>query len=443
MFEGEEMQQKRVVIVGGGFAGMSCARALIRDSAIHVTLIDKNNYSNFTPLLYQVATSAMYTESVATPLRHFFEGSANIDIKMAQVNAIDLQNKIVHTEDGESYQGDFIVLALGSIVNFFNTTGAEQYSFPLYNLVDAERLRSRIIAVFEDADRNRQLIEQGILNFVIVGAGPTGIEIAGAIADMLNIALPKEFSIQILNKACVHLVDHSSHVLAPFSKESQDYAAKILRERHVLLHLGLLVNEIAPDHVLLSNGDKINTRTVIWAGGLKAAALAENEKISRGHGDRINVLPDLSLEGFPNIYALGDIANIPGPGGEALPQLASVAKQSGYWAARNILAQINEKQPTPFRYVDKGIMAMIGKNAAIAEIGKQRRELKGFMSYLAWLGVHLTLLWTARQRIGTFLAWVWDFFAHAPVFQMLDRSDSARINWGKRINVKENKDVAK
>lgn len=246
---------------------------------------------------------------------------------------------------------------------------------------------------------------------------------------MLNIALPKEFYDLSLKKASVYLVDANHAVLAPFSKESQDYAAAILKKRGVNLHLGLLVKEVSQDGVVLSNGEKILTKTIIWAGGLKAADLASHCGLSQGHGGRLNVLTDLTVEGFPTIYAPGDFANVPGSDGKSLPQLASVAKQSGEWVARNILDQIEGKPRSPFQYSDKGIMAMIGRNAAIAEIGTKRRELKGFFAYCAWLGVHLSLLSTIRQKIGTCIEWVWDYFGHIPTLQILDREESARIKW--------------
>jgi len=431
------MNKKKVLIVGGGFAGMNCASKLIKDPHIHVTLIDKNNYHNFTPLLYQVATSALSVNDVATSFRRYFQGRANMDIKMAHAISLDPKKGVVSTAEGEVYQADFIVLAAGSVVNFFNTRGAEQYSFPLYNLIHAEKLRSRIIAVFEDADRNPNLIDQGALNFVIVGAGPTGTEVAGAISDMLNTALPKEFSDLALKKASVYIVDGNHVVLHAFSNESQAYAAKVLMSRGVRLNLGLLVKEVTEEYVLLSNGDKILTKTIIWAGGLKAASLADQCSLPQGHGGRITTNPELTVEGFPTIYALGDFADILASDGQSLPQLGSVAKQSGEWAAANILNQIAGKPTRPFKYDDKGIMAMIGRNAAIAEIGTKRRELKGFIAYLAWLGVHASLLSTLGQKAGSIIQWIWNYFSCVPSLQILDREDSARINWNDQVKVKE------
>ncbi|MBS0654750.1 MAG: NAD(P)/FAD-dependent oxidoreductase [Verrucomicrobia bacterium] len=419
--------QTRVVIVGGGFAGMSTAHKLVQQRGIHVTLIDKNNYHQFTPLLYQVATSAISIDNVATTFRSYFEGKSNIDIKMAKVCSIDPKTLTVHTEEGESYQGDVLVLAAGSVVNFFDTTGAMENSFPLYNLNDAERLRSRIILAFEEADRNPKLIDEGVLNFVVVGAGPTGTEIAGALADMINISLPKEYADLALTKAKIYLVDYSHAVLSAFSEESQKYAAETLHKRGVQLRLGLLVRSVTDRYALLSSGEKIASKTIIWAGGLQAAQLAQECGLVQGHGGRIEVQPDLTIKGFPSIYALGDFANMPG----RLPQLASVAQQSGYWTADNIIATKKGKPRKAFQYKDKGIMAMIGRNAAVVEVGKKRRELTGFFAFLTWLSVHSVLLSTLRQRIEALMQWSCGYFSKNNDFQTIDRIKDAHIIWKK------------
>ena len=423
------MNQKHVVIVGGGFAGMACVRKLVDHQHIRITLIDKNNYHEFKPLLYQVATSALATEDIATTFRQFFRGKHNLDIKMAEAIAVDPHTRTVKTKEGESYQGDFLVLAAGSVVNFFNTANAAQYTFPLYTLFDSERLRSRIIAVFEDTDRNPNLIDQGALNFVIVGAGATGTEIAGALADMFKQALPAEFLDLAVRKANIYLVDGGHAVLGAFSEESQLYATHILQQRGVKLVLGNLVKEVATDHVILSDGSKILTRTIIWAGGLKAASFAEQCGLPQGHGGRIDVQSDLTVTGFPNIYALGDFANIKGSNGKFFPQLASVAQQCGNWTAKNILAETEGKTRSPFQYDDKGVMAMIGRNAAIAEIGKKRRQFQGIPAFVTWLLVHAVLLPSMRQRLTSLFSWSWNYFGKTNALQVLDNANAANIEW--------------
>jgi NADH dehydrogenase len=419
----------KVVIVGGGFAGLNCARHLVKHKQVHVTLIDKNNYHEFTPFLYQVATSSLSPAAAASAFRNCFAGEPNIDIKMANVVSLDPHTRTVVTAEGQSYSGDFLVLAAGSVVNFFKTPGADQYSFPLYNLIDAERLRSRMIRAFEDADREPRRINEGVLNFVIVGAGPTGTEVAGAIADMINRALPKEFHDLALNRAKIYLVNHGPTVLGAFSGESQTYASTILHERHVELRMGQLVEKITDDGVELSNGEKILSKTVIWAGGLKASPLADHCALPQGHGGRIPVTPTLTVNGFSRLYGLGDFAIITGADGKPLPQLAAVAKQTGKCAAENIIAQIENRAPAPFRYDDKGIMAMIGKHAAVVEIGTKRREVKGLLAYWTWLGVHLTLLATLSQKVQACIDWLLDLFGRTSAFQLLDRDDGTQIVW--------------
>jgi NADH dehydrogenase len=423
------VKQKHVVIVGGGFAGLACARKLAKSDAVRVTLIDKNNFHQFQPLLYQLATCELGTDDVATSLRQALHGHPNVDVKMEEVTNANPATRTVDTRQGESYQGDYLVLAAGSQANFFGTTGAAENAFPLYAVEEAQRLRSRILTVFEDADRNPQLLERGALNFVVVGGGPTGTELAGALADMIRGAMMEECGDLAVKRAQIYLVDHGSSLLGAFSEKAHAYAARVLRRKGVEIRLGISVKAVAPDHVLLSDGTSIQTRTVVWAGGLMAAPLAANAGVPQGHGGRIEVRPDLTVEGFPGVYALGDFANIPGADSKSLPQLASVAQQCGEWAAKNILAEIAGEERTAFQYHDKGIMAMIGRDAAVAEIGKKRHELDGPIAFAAWLGVHALLMSGVRQRIEAFVNWAWTYFSRSRPIQVLDRSDVRRIDW--------------
>jgi NADH:ubiquinone reductase (H+-translocating) len=420
---------KHIVIVGGGFAGLSCAQELAMDPGARVTLIDKNDYHQFQPLLYQVATSALSPSDVTFMLRGVLRNNTNVDVKMGEVTSIDLKTRTVTTAQGQTYQGDFLVLAAGSRPNFFGTPGAEANTSPLYSLQDAEMLRSRILAVFEAVDRDHSLLELGALNFVIVGAGPTGTEIAGALADMIDDTLKSEYRDLPVKQAKILLVNHSEAVLTAFTEKSQRYAARMLEKRGVQLRLGLRVEEVDPGFVRLSDGTKILSHCVIWAGGLKASAISEKMGTQPGHGGRVDVQPDLTLAGFPGVYALGDFANIKGSDGKPLPQLASVAKQSGKWCAKNIFADIQDRTREPFRYNDRGIMAMIGRNAAVAEMGEGRHELEGAIGFAAWLGVHITLLSTNRARLETFVEWAWDYFGRVRCAQILDRTVEARIDW--------------
>jgi NADH dehydrogenase len=429
----ERNSTKHVVIVGGGFAGLHCARKLAPHPGVRITLLDKNNYQQFQPLLYQVATALLSPNDIAFNLRTTLGGHPNVDVKMTEVVSVDPNTHIVQTAQGHQYQGDFLVLAAGSQANFFGTPGAAEHSYPLYSLHDAERLRSRILAMFESVDRDPSLVAKGALNFVIVGCGPTGVETAGAFGDMLQAGLRsgdrKVFKDLPLDQTQILLVDGGHAVLNAFTPKAQTYAAKMLEERGVRVRLGTRVKEVGNGHVVLSDGTRIPTHTVIWAGGLKATPFSNELPIKTGHGGRIDVQTDLTVPGFKGVYALGDFANIAGKDGKPLPQLASVAEQSGKWCARNILLDIAGKPRDSFRYLDKGIMAMIGRNAAVAEVGEHRHELQGTIAFAAWIGVHAALLSSTRAKIEAFVEWAWEYFGGSRGDAILDRSEELQIDW--------------
>ena len=422
-----------VVIVGGGFAGLHCARKLAVDPHVRITLLDRNNYAQFQPLLYQVATGVLAPSNIAFNLRAMLRSHPNVDVKMAEVVSVDLNTRVVQTAQGDKYQGDFLVLATGSQANFFGTPGAEKNSYPLYSVNGAERLRSRILAMLESAERDPSLAEKGALNFVIVGAGPTGTELAGAFGDVLQSSVKKKpgrtYANLAAERAQILLVDGGHAVLSAFSPHSQTYAAKMLQERGVQIRLGTRVKEVQHGDVTLSDGTRIPTHTVIWAGGLEAASLSRNLGIKTGHGGRVDVEADLTVAGFTRVYALGDFANIESKDGRPLPQLGSVAEQSGKWCAKNIRMDIAGKPKEPFHYVDKGIMAMIGRNSAVAEVGEHRHELRGAVAFAAWLGVHTALLFSTRARIEAFVEWAWDYFGGSRGSAILDRAEEFQIDW--------------
>ncbi len=422
--------EHHVVIVGGGFAGVGCARTLARHDDVRVTLIDRNNYHQFQPLLYQVATSQLAPSDVAYSLRKLFNDDQNVEVKLAEVAEIDPLTHTVTVADGERFTGDAVVLAAGSQPNFFRTPGADQHAFPLYCLDDAQRLRSRILSVFEQADRDPSLIDAGALNFVVIGGGPTGVELAGALADLIHETMAAEYHGLAVEAAQIHVVDLGHTLLGPFSDRAHDYVAKVLGRKGVRLHLGVAVTEIGPGHVTLADGTTIQTRCVVWGGGIRAPELAAAAGVAQGRGGRIDVLPDLTVDGAPGFYAIGDVANIPSPDGATHPQLGSVALQSGTWAADNLLADFAGKPRKPFHYHDKGIMAMIGRGAAIAEVGAHRHELHGVIAFSAWLGVHAALMTGVRNRVDAFVNWGSDYFTKQRGPQVLDRSDAARIDWG-------------
>jgi NADH dehydrogenase len=415
----------RVVVVGGGFAGVACARKLAASKDLHVTLIDKNDYHQFQPLLYQVATSMLAAGDIAYPLRKIAAEYDGFEAKRGEVVAIDPVARTVTTATGETFAGDYIVLAAGSQPNFFGTPGAE-HAFPLYSLDDADRLRTRIVQAFEEADRDPHLVDEGAIDFVVVGGGPTGVEVAGALSEMINSTMVHEFP-ALAPRAKVRLVDHGKELLKMFAEKGHAYAARVLEKDGVELLLGTGVKAIGPGHVTLSDGSTIKTRCVIWGGGLMAAPIAGTAGLPQGRGGRIDVQPDFTVAGFPGVLVIGDIANIQDKDGKTHPQLGSVALQSGSWAAKTILADRAENTAKPFSYLDKGTMAMIGRGAAVAQV--KGVELHGKLAFVAWLGVHSALMTGGSNRVGAFKSWAQDYFGKDRAPQALDRSGTPRMVW--------------
>jgi NADH dehydrogenase len=415
----------RVIVVGGGFAGVACARDLAKHDDVEVKLIDKNDYHQFQPLLYQVATSMLAAADIAYPLRRIAAEYDGFVAKRGEVTAIDPAAKTVSTATGETYSADYIVLAAGSQPNFFKTPGAE-HAFPLYSLDDANSLRTRIVQAFEEADRDPDRIEDGALDFVIVGGGPTGVEVAGALSEMINTTMLHEFP-ALAPRARVHIVNHGNALLAMFADKGHAYTARILEKDNVDLQMGTGVTEIGPGHVTLSDGSVIKTRCVVWGGGLMAAPIAATSGLPQGRGGRIDVGPDFTVAGFPGMLVIGDIANIPEKDGKTYPQLGSVALQSGSAAAKTILADRQGQQPKHFSYFDKGTMAMIGRGAAIAQV--KGVELHGKVAFAAWLGVHAALMTGGSNRVDAFKSWAEDFFGSQRAPQALDRSGTPRMQW--------------
>src|SRR3954447_11460773 len=276
--------QHEVVVVGGGFAGLGAARRLAKHDDVHVTLLDRNNYHQFQPLLYQVATSQLAAADISYSLRKLFRGCENVDVKMAAAASVDPSTRTVVTTDGDSFTGDAVVLAAGSQPNFFRTPGADEHAFPLYSLDDAQRLRSRIIGVFEEADRDPSLLDRGALNFVVVGGGPTGVETAGALADMVKDTMSVEYRDLAVTAAQIHIVDLGPALLGPFSESAHEYVAKVLGRKGVRMHLGVAVTEVGAGHVSLADGTTIPTRCVVWGGGIMAPAIASAAGVSQARG---------------------------------------------------------------------------------------------------------------------------------------------------------------
>jgi NADH dehydrogenase len=299
----------------------------------------------------------------------------------------------------------------------------------LYSGVDATRLRNRILQVFEDADLDPSRIESGALNFVVVGGGPTGVETAGSLADLVFHVMAERYHDLDVQRARIVLIDHADVILKPFSNRGHEYASDVLTDKGVELMLGASVAEVDPDKVVLADGRTIQTHCVVWAGGLETRTFDGLGSLPKSRTGRINVVEDLSVEGYPRMYVVGDGSNALDKHGQPYPQLASVALQAGMAAATNIVSSIAGKPTEAFRYRDKGIMAMIGKRAAIAELGSQRREIRGWIAFIAWLSVHAWLMGSTRARIDAFISWAWDAFSHNRGPAIIDDPNLPPIDW--------------
>jgi NADH dehydrogenase len=428
------MSGPSIVVLGGGLAGVAAAKGLGRHG-LPVVLVDHHDYHQFQPMLYQVATAQLPAEDIARPLRTIFAEHPSVEVVTAHVETAKLSDRSLTFTDGQTRGGDFLVVAAGARPNFFGIPGAAQHSYPLYSVADAERLRLHLQHILrgaqsDDGPEADPADAPGALDIVVVGAGATGVETAGATAELLR-AFAREGRLR--RTAQVVLVDRGKALLPQFSPKAHDYAYEKLTEAGVQVRLGVGVASVRPDGVDLDDGTAIPTRTVVWAGGEAAADIVQAAGMPPGRGGRIDVRPDLRVPGLPGVYAVGDVANIPdGSSGSqaALPQLGSVAQQAGGWAAANILREIDGKEPHPFHYKDKGIMAMIGRNAAVAEVGRHRHQVEGPVAFAAWLGVHAMLLSGVHSKSDAFLSWAWDYFDrdHAAVVE--SHAAPQRIAWG-------------
>jgi len=401
-----------VVVLGGGLAGVGCAHRL-GDEGIRVTLVDRNDYHQFQPLLYQVATSQLPAEDIARPHRTIFREHPTVEIRTADVATIDVANRTLTLSDGDRITGTHLVIAAGARPEYFGIPGAAEHAFPLYSVADAERLRRHLQSTIHTGSESA-----GALDIVVVGGGPTGVEITGALTELMAALVATE---RISKPGTITVVDRGKTLLGAFSKKSHKYARKRLTEHGADPRLGTGVAAVHADRVEFDDGSTISTRTVIWGGGESAASVVGSATgLPTGRGGRIDVRPDLGVDGHPHVYAIGDVANIPTKDGSTLPQLGSVAQQSGVWAADNILRELHGDKAKPFHYKDKGIMAMIGRNAAVAEVGKRRHQMEGPLAFAAWLGVHAMLLSGAHSKADAFMSWAWDYF---------DRDHAATVEW--------------
>jgi NADH dehydrogenase len=411
MTDDREAARARVLILGGGFAGVGAARKLAKADA-DVVLIDAHDYHTFQPLLYQVATDLLDTSACGHPLRDLFHEQRNAVVHQARVNGVDLVKRRVVFDELGPLDYDYLVLGLGAEVNFFGTDGAAEHAFPMYTLSDAVRLRQRVLLKWEAADRDPALVDDGALNVVIVGGGPTGIESAGALAELYRGNFAKDYPTLPADTARLILVEAGPELLPMFKPAIRRYTKEALEKRGVEVLLGEKVSSIGPTRVTLASGQVLEAHTLVWGAGLQASPIAESLRIDLERGNRIAVEPDLSLAGHPEVFAAGDIAWITDTKtGDVLPQLGSVALQSGERVGENIARRLEGEETEPFAYHDKGTMATIGRGAAVVQF-RGGRTLKGKAAVLAWGTVHLALLSTGEDRAKAVVDWTWSMFTH-------------------------------
>jgi NADH dehydrogenase len=411
-----------VVVLGGGFGGVGAVRKL-GGTDVDVTVVDKHDYHTFQPMLYQVATDLLETSACGHPLRDLFHDQPNVTVHEATVSAVDLDRREVRFTDLAPVTYDHLVLGLGATAAFFGVDGAAEHAFPLYTLPDAVRLRDHVLRRWEAADREPALVDDGAVTVVIVGGGPTGIESAGALAELFHTNFAKDYPGIPQDRARIVLVEAGDALLSMFRSDIRSYTARALADRGVEVMLGETVASIAPTRVTLASGTEIPAHTVIWGAGLHANPIADGLGVDLRHGGRVPVEPDLSLASHPEVFAVGDIAWITDARtGDVLPQLGSVALQAGERAGKNIARLVDGKDTEPFAYHDKGTMATIGRGTAVVQ-SQGGHTLKGRTAFLAWGAVHLALLSTGEDRAKAVVDWAWAGFTHERSGRISVRTD--------------------
>jgi NADH dehydrogenase len=411
----------RVVIVGGGFGGLSCARELA-DTPVDVVLVDRRDYHQFTPLLYQVATALLTAPDISYPFRAAFRDAPNLGFRQAAAGGFDLERQVVRTAASGELPYDYLVLATGAENDYFGNQALAAHTLSMKTLPQAQRLRNHVLACLERAAQSEDEAERRRwLTFVVVGAGPTGVEFTGALVELLKLVLGREYRELSPALARVVLVEGTPAVLPPFPTRLGRYARRALERRGVEVLTTALVEDASDDGVRLSDGRVIPSRTIVWSAGVRPSEPIDIVDAPRSRSGRLATDPWLRLPDHPTAFAIGDLASVQGPGGE-LPMLSPPAMQEGRYVARAILDDVRGTgRGAPFRYRDRGTMAVIGRNAAVARL--PRLELTGLLGWLAWLTVHLYYLIGFRNRLVVLLNWAWDYVRKDRPIRMITTSD--------------------
>jgi NADH:ubiquinone reductase (H+-translocating) len=405
----EARRQPRVVIVGAGFGGLRAARRL-RNQDVDVVLIDRQNFHTFLPLLYEVASAGLDAGDIAQPVRAILPRASNVRFRMANVERIDADRRSVITSAGE-VEYDYLVMAAGSTTNYFGMRSAQEHALPLRDLFHAARVRNQILHSFERAVIVRDRDERDrLMTIVIVGGGPTGVELAGALAELKRHVLPRDYPDLDVSRARVILLEATDRLLSAMPPRLQRRALEQLRSLGVEVWLNTTVSDVSERGVTLADGRMLPSSNVVWVAGVRGETVGESLGAGLGAGGRVRVLPTLQVPGHPELYVLGDMAHVEGSGDRGHPWLATVALQQGELAAENVLRQVAGSRQKKFRYRDRGTMATIGRRMAVAHVfGLQ---FSGFVAWLLWLGVHLVQLIGLRNRALVLVNWVWNYFRY-------------------------------
>jgi len=404
------LPRPRVVVVGVGHAGIEAARALRRE-AVDVIVVDRNNYHTFQPLLYQVATAGLQPGDITQPARHLFRDQPNVAFRHATVTGVDLDAKLVFLEDGPPLPYDYLVLGAGATAAYYGVEGAAEAGFPLKSAADAIRLRSHVLRCFEEADARPGVIEEGALTFVVVGGGATGVEMSGALRELFDKVLRKDFPALDVDRARAVLVEMAPALMAGYKDELRAYTRRTLEKRGVEVRLSDAVVRATPEAVTLKSGEVIPAWTLIWAAGVRAHPLADALGVEQTSGGRIVVDDALRVPDHPEVFVAGDLAGATDAEGHLYPQVAQVAIQQGRHAARMIRRAMRGLDPETFRYTDLGMMATIGRNAAILQL-PTGFTLTGFLAWLGWVVLHVVKLIGFRNRLSVMLNWTYNYFTY-------------------------------
>lgn len=411
-------QKPHIVIIGAGFAGLETARGLAK-APVRITLIDKNNHHLFQPLLYQVAIAGLLPSQIAQPVRTIFRRQKNLAFQMGEVTEINFEEKFVKM-NGSVIAYDYLVIAAGARTNFFGFDMLEKHGLQLKDLETAVTTRNHLLSMFEQASHEADPEKRKAkLTFVIVGGGPTGVETAGALAELITHVMRKDFPRLNLTEAQVILLEAGPYLIAPYPDELRQATLRLLRNKKVDVRLNTKMQDFNGQRVTLGDGSVIESQTLVWTAGAKVAEIIETVPAEKASMGRVRVTPTLSLSQFPEAFVIGDAAFLVNGNGQPLPMLSTVAIQQGQATAKNIRLMMERKEPKAFHYKDPGLLATVGRNAAVARIFGI--SFSGFIAWVIWVFLHIYRIIGFRNRIIVMFNWAWDYFFYDNQVRLITR----------------------